>query len=118
MKREEVDALIPIDVDRLLRLWSDFMRLGTVGNGYPKRSAGISCGGINCWDDVEDELDSSRATEVNTVMNDLENRHYCAISNHYCSKVWRFRGDEMEILICGIGEFRKRAIIRGILGAA
>lgn len=115
MKREDIEALIPQAVDRLLRIWAQYMKRGKVGNGYPKRSFVVLSGGVNCWDDFEEEVDSGTATEVNTIMGDLDNRHYCAISNFYCAKVWNFRGDTPDFLLEAIADFGKRAQRRGLV---
>lgn len=115
MKREDLDALIPDNADRLLRIWADYMRRGTVGKGAPTKSAGFATGGIGCWDDLEESVDSSLATEVNTILNDMTGQHYCAISNHYASRVWRHRGDEQAVLLEAVSEFCKRAKARALM---
>lgn len=117
MRRHEIDQLIPASPDRILRVWAEYMSRGSVGKGYPSTSAGFTSGGISCFDDFEQEVDSGMATSVNTVMNDLDERDYCAISNHYCAKVWKYRlvGDEVEFLLSAIGRFERKAKERGLL---
>lgn len=106
---------IPHRVDALLAMWALWMKAGSVGTGYPKKSAGIASGGINCWDDLSDEIDAHTVTTVNTILHDLDHRHYAAISNFYCGKMWNYRGDETETLKAALVAFEKRAVNRGLM---
>ena len=115
MNREDIRDCIPIEVDRCLDAWSRFMHRGRFCKGYPSRSAGFAGSGIGCWDDLEEEWASALATEVNTVMDDLDNKHYIAISNFYCSRKWKFISDEVEFLLNATDAFEKKARARGVL---
>ena len=112
---------INLEADRVLRIWAESKRneRGTVTQGYPKRSAGIECGG-SCGEETFDLMvakeDSKTAHVADVILDDMakiNQRHYLAIWNHYVADVYAMR-DASKILIDACMEFLTRWKRRGI----
>ena len=115
-------AEIPTEADRVLRIWAEWKGKegGVLAQGYPKRSAGMDCGG-SCGEDTFDLLvakeDAKMGSIADVILDDIaksNQRHYLAIWNRYVCDVYSFRGDPSEILIEACAEFYIRGKRRGI----
>ncbi len=101
-------SMIPEAVDDLLTMWAMWMKRGKVGTGYAGKSAGFLTGGINCYEDFKDSVDIGAVNTINTILSDLTHPQYSVISTS-------LRSDEHALLMTGIAEFQKRAVLRGVL---
>ncbi len=76
-----------------LQLWAGWQERYQLKLGYPAKSMGIASGGVNCWDDVSDAVDSWMCEVIETSVNDLSIKHpaqAAAVRHRYCQSVFRF----------------------------
>ena len=84
-------------LDRLLYLWSDWMRSGgSIARGYPKKSIGFVGSGKNSSEDFGDELDISNATIMDTIINDLPETERAAIQHKYLGSRYFYNDNGFE----------------------
>ena len=110
------------EADRVLRIWAEWKGKegGVLTLGYPKRSAGLDCGG-SCSEETFDLMvakeDAKTGAIADVILDDLakiNQRWYLAIWNRYVTDVYSFRGDVSEVLAEAVLEFTIKARRRGI----
>ena len=77
-------------VEAYLLLWAAWYRACKPRLGYPQASVGIHTGGINCYDDLEHEVDSYAAVTVDKLIDDLVPARRCAVRWAHLGEPWRF----------------------------
>ena len=86
-------------IKEIMLMWADWHRAGRSRLGYPSRAAVIATGGVNCWDDIAEGVDTWICSETETAVNDLEPIQACAIHHCYLHSVYRWpRGNYPEVL--------------------
>jgi len=94
--------------------WAEYMQHGTVGRGYPSRSAGMAANArIHTFEDMADQVDEYAAKIVDRIIYDLPARLACAIHNKYLNSVFRFR--EEPPIDEAISAFWERATKAGLV---
>jgi hypothetical protein len=89
---------IPNRVENYLILWAAWYRSCKPKLGYPSASIGIETGGINCYDDLEHQVDSYAAVTVDKLIGDLTASKQCAVRWAHLGEPWRFsRQNEQEL---------------------
>ena len=76
-----------------LELWADWQQRYRLKLGFPAKSMGIASGGVNCWDDVSDGVDSWICEVIEASVNDLSINHpaqAAAVNHRYCHAVFLF----------------------------
>lgn len=102
----------------LLDTWRAWLKGDKGVKGYAERATYATSGGINCWDDLEEEVDGRIAVKVDVVMDDLlraNPRYAYALRAEMLGEAVRFRGDPIEIVPLASAEFLRRAIKAGIV---
>ena len=123
MGRDELDIGIPLEADRVLRIWADYKRAegGVVTLGYTRRSAGLESGGASTTDSFDEmaaKADRYTGKISDLILEEMEETGYMqqvmAIWNQYRADVARFRGDPGKMLADGCRVFLIEAKRRGI----
>lgn len=71
-RQERIAADVPPAVVHAMDCWVNWMRGGVVGRGYPAKSLVFVNGGINCFDDMDDEAANYAARSVDGVVMGLD----------------------------------------------
>ena len=88
---------LSIEVINILKDWADWMHSGSVGRGYPRRSAGISTGYVlDSFDDMCERMDAQVCRVVDSCVDDLPPNQSAAIYRCYLSAVFRMRNYEQS----------------------
>jgi len=74
----------------LLEEWAKWMRRDDGDLGYPRASAGFASGGISCWDDLVESIDSQKVLSIDAAIDSLPPVQACAIHHCYLTSVYRF----------------------------
>lgn len=106
-----VAALIAILED-----WARWQGGYSMKLGYPSKSAGISSGGMQTFDDMCDQCDNSTMQAIDTCVSDLSPIHQAAIMKRYgIAAVFRFNRVAYEdVLITAHFELMKSFRKKGI----
>ena len=70
----------------ILDVWSNWHKHQPLKLGYPSKSLAIASGGVNCWDDVEQGVDTWIAGETESAINDLPPDQYIVIHRQYVNE--------------------------------
>lgn len=82
--------MTPLDVERHLRNWSEWMRTGSGVRGYPDRVAGLMVGGnVASWEDLCDSCDKVAARATDASIADLIPPQQMAINHIHLGAYWR-----------------------------
>jgi hypothetical protein len=89
--------MTPLDVERHLRNWSEWMRSGGGVRGYPRSVPGIMVGGnIASWEDLCDSCDKVAARSTDAAVADLPGVEQAAVSHIHLAAVWRFNREPLS----------------------
>ena len=101
-----------------LKMWAAWQERYRLKLGYPAKSIGISSGGINCWDDLSDNVDGWICGEVDAAIVDLGRAHpsqAAAVNHCYSASVFRFpRHNYPQLLENGIEWLARELKRRGL----
>jgi hypothetical protein len=86
-------------LDNALRDWAEWSNTQNHRLWYPQKSVGFATGGINCWDDLENQVDSYICNAVDTAIHDLQPIERAAIYTKYIHAVYRFPRQNFEQII-------------------
>ena len=85
-----------------MEMWAAWQERYQVNLGHSGKSPVIASGGINCWDDLAESVDSWICGEIDAAMDDLVRIHpaqAAAVNHQYLHAVFRFpRGNLTELL--------------------
>lgn len=107
-RQERVSAGVPAAVVHAMDSWVEWMGVGTVGCGYPHKTAGISSGGINCFDDMDHAAAEYAAKSVDGVYKGLNPIFQLCIGVVWlghkfdCEEVEKLAADAMRIIWRGL----------------
>lgn len=90
-----------------LLIWADWQRARSDLRElwYPRTAAGFASGGIGCYDDLAESLDSQMAQALDVIIEGLDLIERSAIHHHYLASVFRGREGVLE-------ESLERAVIK------
>lgn len=63
---------VPQSVVSAMDSWAKWMQHGAVGRGYSTHAVGFASGGINCYDDMQEEAENYAARTVDGAVNSLD----------------------------------------------
>jgi hypothetical protein len=78
-------------LDDLLSNWSAWMRVGTVGRGYPTKIPGLRSVGGTDFDTMVSDVDLKLARAIDALIDSLQPNHRVAIHHVHLASVWRLR---------------------------
>ena len=80
----------PMTLDNALKDWAEWSNTQNHRLWFPKQSVVFSTGGINCWDDLENQVDSFICNAVDAAIHDLIPQETAAIYTKYIHATYRF----------------------------
>ena len=84
-------------LDNALRDWALWSNQQNTRLSYPQKSVGFSTGGINCWDDLADQVDSWLCNAIDASIHDLLILETATIYTVYCNAIYRHPRDEFDL---------------------
>jgi hypothetical protein len=89
-------------IDYYLDIWKRWMHAPDhLRLGYKRKVSAFATGGINCWDDQEEEVDQSAAHSMDAIIGSLPDLQKLAIEMH-CGlmvKVWASNRLDFDVLL-------------------
>lgn len=105
-----------MQITEILNLWAKWQNNRNLRLGYPSKSLAIASGGLNCWDDLAEDVDGWMCGECEAAINDLQPEQFAAIHHNYLHAVYKFpRNDYPHILAGALNDLLVRLRRRGVV---